>query len=151
MNSDAIKLLAPDLTRDVPRSPRATLGGFVIAARGLDKCRAELAGTVGDYKYYPCGLFQMFLDFTGIDPDGFREAVASGASDDKMGDWVVQHSVVKDRTEIIVWNNKMRDMRLSELPDHLQVMMEDYIPENLPRHRPVYVFFDIYDLEEGRL
>ena len=29
--------------------------------------------------------------------------------------------------------------------------MEDYIPENLPTHRPVYVLFDVYDIEEGRL
>ena len=38
--------LAKDLTKDFPRSPREVLyGGYVIAARKLDKCRATLAGT----------------------------------------------------------------------------------------------------------
>ena len=29
--------------------------------------------------------------------------------------------------------------------------MEDYIPKYVPSHRPVYVYFDVYDLEEKRL
>ena len=33
----------------------------------------------------------------------------------------------------------------------LKVDMEDYIPENLPQHRPVYHLFHVYDIEEGRL
>ncbi|MFV1994189.1 MAG: DUF5069 domain-containing protein, partial [Verrucomicrobiales bacterium] len=37
--------LALDLRSAFPRSPRATLAGYVIAGRTLDKCRAELAGT----------------------------------------------------------------------------------------------------------
>lgn len=40
-----LKLLAKDLTKDDPRSPRETLAGYVIAARTLDKCRA--VGGVG--------------------------------------------------------------------------------------------------------
>jgi hypothetical protein len=29
--------------------------------------------------------------------------------------------------------------------------LESYIPENVPKHRPVYVWFDVFDLEEERL
>ena len=29
--------------------------------------------------------------------------------------------------------------------------MEEMIAHKLPKHRPVYVWFDIYDIEEGRL
>jgi hypothetical protein len=47
-NTDAARTLAKDLTKDYPRSPRETLSGYVIAARTLDKCRAALAGTVGE-------------------------------------------------------------------------------------------------------
>jgi len=151
MDTDALRLMALDLTKQVPRSPRATLGGFVIAARGLDKCRATLLGMAGEYKYYPCGLFQMFLDYSGIDAADFQEAVAAGANDAEMDEWVAKHATVQDRAEIIKWNNRMRDMRLSDVPEGLQVMMEDYIEENVPKHRPVYVFFDMYDLEEGRI
>jgi len=51
----------------------------------------------------------------------------------------------------VQWNNDLRYKRISELPTELQVFMEDYIPANLPTHRPVYHLFDVYDIEEGRL
>ena len=57
----------------------------------------------------------------------------------------------RPRTEIIAWNNQQRDMRLSDLPPRIQEYMEDYIPKFLPRHRVVYHWFDVYDLEEQRL
>ncbi len=53
--------------------------------------------------------------------------------------------------KIIHWNNKMRDMRISEMDDDGQEYLESYIPQYVPNHRPVYVWFDVYDLEEGRL
>ena len=50
-NIEKVKLLAPDLRdgKEYPRSPRATLGGYVLAARAVDKCRAVLAGCQGEY------------------------------------------------------------------------------------------------------
>ncbi len=39
-----------DLTQRPPRSPRVRLGGYAILPRLLDKCRALLAGKVGEYK-----------------------------------------------------------------------------------------------------
>ena len=38
-----------DLTCDVPRSPYEKLGGIVFLPRSIDKGRAELAGTLGEY------------------------------------------------------------------------------------------------------
>ena len=37
------KILTRDLRgdREYPRSPRETLGGYVLAARAVDKCRAK--------------------------------------------------------------------------------------------------------------
>ena len=45
----------------------------------------------------------------------------------------------------------MHDMRISEMDDDAQENLEAYIPRYVPKHRPVYVWFDMYDLEEGRL
>ena len=42
MNKERLQSLARDLRKTPPRSPRETLGGFVIAARMLDKARADL-------------------------------------------------------------------------------------------------------------
>ena len=51
MNKDQLQALARDLRKTPPHSPRETLGGFVIAARMLDKARADLLGINGEYNF----------------------------------------------------------------------------------------------------
>ena len=143
-------IVALDLTKTFPRSPRETLAGYIHAARMLDKCRAAVAGTAGEY-HYNCPLDRYLLDFTGIDAEAFMAFVATGADDPAVGAWITQHSKVKDRGEVVAWNNKMRDMRLSEMPLPLQEFLEGYIPKFIPKNRPVRVWFDVYDFEEGRI
>jgi len=150
MNAEKVKLLAPDLTKSYPRSPRETLAGYVIAARMLDKCRATIAGTAGEY-HFDCRLDNQFLEFTGISAEQFKSYVATGATDTEVATWVELHSKVKARAEVVAWNNKLRYTRLCDLPMEVQVKMEDYIPKFIPKNRPVYVWFDIYDLEEERI
>ena len=150
MNNEKLKLFAPDLTKNYPRSPRETLAGYVIAARMLDKCRAVVAGTAGEY-HFNCPLDNQFLGFAGIDAEQFKAFVATGATDVEVAGWIEQHSKVKDRAEIVVWNNKLRCTRLCDMPIHLQEFLEGYIPQFVPKKRPVYVWFDVFDLEEGRI
>jgi len=147
---EKVKLLAKDLSKTAPRSARDTLGGYVIAARPLDKCRAVLAGTEGEY-HFDCPLDNFFFGFAEIKGADFKDFVATGATDDEVAEWIQTNAKERERAEIIEWNNDLRYKRISELPTELQVFLEDYIPENLPQHRPVYVLFDIYDIEEGRL
>ena len=148
---ERVRRLANDLTTTYPRSPREMLGGYVIGARCVDKCRAFLVGINGDYNYWPCSLAALLFTFTGISPEQFKEIVATGATDEELGDWLKAHSKVQDRQMIIEWNNKMRDLRLSEMAPAVQAYMEDYIPKYVPSHRPAYTYFDVYDLEEKRL
>src|SRR5258708_38917928 len=73
--------LAPDLRTVAPRSPRAALGAYgVLAARMLDKCRAELADKGGDY-HFNCPMDQVFFKFTKIDRAELKEFIATEASD----------------------------------------------------------------------
>ena len=44
-----------DLRRRFPRSMRVILEGYAHLARMIDKCRAVLAGTEGEY-VYPCPM-----------------------------------------------------------------------------------------------
>ena len=150
--SEKLKMLALDLTkpRTFPRSPRETLGGYVLAGRTLDKCRAVVNGTGGEY-HFDCPLDRFFFDFTGIDAEAFKAKVAAGASDTEMEEFVTSQAKARPAIEIIKWNNEWRDKRMSELPDGLQEFMETYIPQFVPKNRPVHVFFDIYDLEEQRM
>jgi len=146
----SVQELAPDLRQTAPRSPRETLAGHVIAARTLDKCRAAIAGTNGEY-HFDCPLDNQFFDFAGVTAEDFRGFVETGATDEAVADWIRERANPREPREIIAWNNELRGKRLCEMPIELQEFLETYIPENLPPNRPVYVWFDVYDLEEGRM
>jgi hypothetical protein len=151
-NLEKVKLLARDLRegKTWPRSPRETLAGYVLAARAVDKCRSVLVGWGGEF-HSNCPLDQRWLKFAEIDYQAFRSFVATGATDGEVENWIAENAKKRPRSEIIVWNNKERDLRLSELPVELQEYMEDYVREFIPRNRVVYHWFDVYDLEEERL
>ena len=151
MNKDKLEQFAKDLRKEAPRSPREVLGGYVILARCLDKCRAFLLGINGEYNYWYCSLCSELEEFSGVDHEVMKEFIATGATDDEVGEWFKEQSKIKDPMDVIRWNNKMRGMRLSELSNEGQAFMEGYIQEYLPLHPPVYVLFDVYDIEEDRL
>jgi uncharacterized protein DUF5069 len=149
---EKVKLLARDLRdgKEFPRSPRETLAGYVLAARALDKCRAVLAGWQGEF-HSNCPLDQRWLKFAEIDYAEYRSFVATGATDGEVAEWIEKHAKKRSRADIVVWNNRERDLRLSDLSPELQESMEDYIQKYVPRNRVVYHWFDVYDLEEERL
>ena len=90
-------------------------------------------------------------EFCQIDYGDFRALVATGATDDEIAAWIENNAKKRPRAEIIAWNNKERDLRLSDLPHELQEYMENYIHRYVPRNRVVYRWFDVYDLEEQRI
>jgi hypothetical protein len=151
-NLEQVKLIARDLRdcKEYPRSPRATLGGYVLAARAVDKCRAVLVGWQGEY-HSNCPVDQLWLKFTEIDYDSFKSFLAAGATDDEVAAWIGERAKKRPRTDIIAWNNRQRDLRLSDLSLEIQENMEDYIQKFVPRNRVVYHWFDVYDLEEERI
>ena len=151
-NLEKVKLLARDLRdgKQYPRSPRETLGGYVIAARVLDKCRAVLAGTEGEYKYNnPMDI--VFFEFAGITAEAFKDFVATGAADEAVGEWIKANAKQKERIEVVKWNNLQRYKTLRERPGESQLRLEDYIAANHPKGAVVYHWFDVLDIEEGRL
>ena len=152
MDTNKVRKLAKDLSKGFPRSPRETLAGYVIAARTLDKCRATLAGTPGEY-HFDCPLDNFFFSFAEISGDEFKDCVAAGASDEEVAKWIEHKAKQRPRIEIIKWNNNWRYKRLSEMPDAIQEFMEDYVPQFVPLHLRHHIdyFFDIYDAEEKRI
>jgi Domain of unknown function (DUF5069) len=151
-NLEKLKLLTRDLRdgKQYPRSPRETLTGYVIAARALDKCRTVLTGWQGEY-HSNCPVDQRWLKFAEIDYGDFKAFVASGATDEQVAAWIGKHAKKRPRIEIFAWNNKERDLRMSDLPLEIQEYMEDYIAKIIPRNRVVYHWFVVYDIEEERL
>ncbi len=70
---------------------RCRLGGYVILPRMLDKCRAELAGTNGEY-HYNCPMDQHFLNFTGVDHEALKVVVAAGKGDWEIMEWITANA-----------------------------------------------------------
>jgi len=140
-----------DLTKEFPRSPRdISIAGYVVAARCVDKCRALLSETVGEY-HSGCPLDEIWLDFVGIKYKAFKKFVATGADDAAISEWIATKAKQKNSREVIAWNNKMRDKQISKMSIKLQEFLEEYIPQNIPENKKVYVWFDVYDIEEKRI
>jgi hypothetical protein len=78
-----------DLTRTYPRSPNEKLLGLPMLPRTIDKARAALAGTLGEYLYGEKSSFDMaLLDFLGLSPERFLEGVRSSPDDQTMVAWL---------------------------------------------------------------
>jgi len=93
------KVKAKDLTKEPPRPPSLRLGGFTILARTIDKCRAHLAGTIGDF-HFDCPLDNVLFGFKGIKGDHFKAYVATGATDEEIVQWVLDNGHRKSEAEI---------------------------------------------------
>jgi hypothetical protein len=88
-----------DLTKQAPHSPRERIGGFAIACRAVDKCRASLAGTLGEY-HYDCPLDNQLFSFKGITGDQFTTAVKAANNYDEVGTWLLANGTAKTGPEI---------------------------------------------------
>jgi hypothetical protein len=99
---------AKDLAHEPPCSPRMRMGGYVILARTLDVCRADLAGTAGDYRFN-CPLDRMLFVFKQVRADDFRARVAAGWTDVEMLDWMKSTGVRRPAAEVHGWSDRVEN------------------------------------------
>lgn len=100
----AVSYRAPDLRKHPPRSPRTRLGGFAHLPRMIDKARAVVAGTAGDY-HYNCPFDQQLFGFTGISADAFLAGVKAGRSDSELLAFIrAQSNPKRSQSEIDAWS-----------------------------------------------
>ncbi len=102
-------LNAPNLTNTPPRSPFEMLGGYILLPRIIDKTRAVLAGTEGEYSS-GCGLDMQFFNHFNLGYDSFKDFVATGASDDEVVEWLTTQVAPAARTDdgLASWAYDMR-------------------------------------------
>ena len=98
--------IARDLTKQAPHSPRDRIADFAVASRTVDKCRASLAGNLGEY-HYDCPLDQKLFTFKGITGDQFREAVRNARTEAEIGTWLLASGLAKTPGEIATWSAAM--------------------------------------------
>ena len=126
---------------------REKLAGYVHVVRMIDKCRAVLAGTQGEY-IYPCPMDTRLLDFAILTADQLTEAVQARSSDQAVADWFVENAGRHSQAEIEAWNNGM----LARGPDTEEkwAYFRRCLEAVDPNRTDITSWADLLDLEEGR-
>ena len=137
---------APDLTESPPRSPRVRLGGYTILPRLLDKARATIAGTAGEYIYNNPNDGHFFR-FTGIGPDALLAQAATGAGDWDMLLWVNEHAAFKRTAlEISQWAAWSEGVSFNDI--EMREWFTDQIKRLNPAREDLGGTFDYLDLDD---
>ena len=97
-------IIARDLSKEAPHSPRHRTAGFAMVSRAVDKCRASLAGKLGEYNY-DCPLDKMLFDFKGITGEQFKTAVQASKDYEEVGAWLLANGTTKTPVEIKIWSD----------------------------------------------
>jgi hypothetical protein len=126
---------------------RVKMAGYVHLARMIDKCRAVLAGSEGEY-IYPCPMDDRLMEFAGITADQFTAAVKANSSDDLVEKWFTRIVNTHTPAELEAWNRMM----LSRGPSTLKKQeyfntLRDAVD---PSRTDLTAWADLQDLEEGR-
>lgn len=136
-----------DLRKHFPRSMRAKLEGYVHLARMIDKCRAVLAGTEGEY-IYPCPMDFRLLEFAGISHKQFTAAVQTNQTDDGVTGWFRGVAQPHTPAELNEWNEMMLQRGPSS-PESAE-KFNKYRDAVDPSRTDLTAWSDLQDLEEGR-
>lgn len=141
------KLGAPDLTQRPPRSPRSRLGGYVVLPRMLDKGRATLAGTNGEY-HYDCPLDHRFVNFVGIDPKKLLAELKKGKGDGEILEWIEANAKQKRAAwEIQQWSDYM-DRRGPDSDAETMQFFAEYVGKLTKTREDVRSWADVLDLDD---
>lgn len=137
-----------DLRTGFPRSMRVRLEGYVHLARMIDKCRAVLAGTEGEY-IYPCPMDERLFAFAGISAEAFTEAVKTHRDDEGVTQWFRSAARPHPPAELESWNEMMlaRGPSTPEKQAYYN-QLRDAID---PSRTDLTSWSDLQDLEEGRV
>jgi len=82
------------------------IAGFAIASRAADKCRASLAGTLGEY-HYDSTLDNLLFTFKGVTGGQFQLGVQAAASYEDVGAWLEANGTPKTPAEVKAWSDEV--------------------------------------------
>jgi hypothetical protein len=117
-------ILDRNLTKQAPHSPRARVAGFAIADRTTDKCRASIAGTLGEY-HYDCPLDNMLFSFQGINGEQFKTAVKAAKNYEDVGVWLLANGTKKTPAEIKTWSDEVEAGSMMRNPEKRAYFTEE--------------------------
>jgi rhodanese-related sulfurtransferase len=147
----AAKLLTTTRPSVVPRSPFDKIAGIYHLARLIDKVRLYPAGKLPGYNYLTIGFDKMLLEFLCVDPYAFEKAVQAAQTDDEVLSWLKNKLGPSFPTSHAIsdFNDRISRRR----PDNAdkQAKFSDTVAKYPPTCRRPETYFDLIDLEEGRV
>ncbi|MCY3914311.1 MAG: DUF5069 domain-containing protein [Chloroflexi bacterium] len=140
-----------DLTHEVPRSPYEKLGGIVFLPRSIDKGRADLAGTLGEY-VARTGRSERLFEFLGVSANDFLEALRDRPTDEDVWAWIAEHMTPRTPEEIEEFNRKSWAATPEDENDRWTwTEFREFLADCGQAHRTdITRHFDRLDLDEGR-
>ena len=144
---------------DVPtprplRSPRESLGGYILLPRLIDKVRLLAQGQLPEtYAANVLGteftLDGRFLSFTGLDAEALRRVILSSRTDDEVLAWVQEHAKPTTAVEKHTWAEQIDRYR----PDEALVEYRKRVYPEIAARVDVESLsvLDLIDMDEGRL
>jgi hypothetical protein len=138
---------ATDLTQRPPRALRQRLGGYVILPRMLDKGRATLVRTNGEYNYNST-TDQRFTGFVGIDAEALLRELQAGRGDGEILDWINAHArTPRQPWEIEAWSASM-ERRGPDSDAETLAGFAEYIGQHSTTREDIRSWFDALELDD---
>lgn len=136
------------------RSPRESLGGYILLPRLIDKVRLLANGQLPQvYAANVLGaeftLDGRFLAFTGLKAEALRQVIVSSRTDEEVLAWVRDHAKPATPIEKRAWAEQIDRYR----PDAALAEYRRRIYQELAKRVDVgsLSVLDLIDMDEGRL
>ncbi len=131
-----------------PRSGREQIGGVVFLPRTIDKMRAFVNGTQGEYNSHR-GLSSRVFNLFGVTPEQFEQAVRENPTDEGVLEWLYQHGKQPSQQEIEAHNQAV--LTAGPQNDEGRARFRASLERlGFGDRTDVTTFVDSEDLEEGR-
>ena len=135
-----------DLTKTYPRSVREKHLGLVQVARTIDKGKASLAGTLGEYKF-DCPMDQHLFEFLGVTNQQVLDAIKKG--DAAVDEFFTSAIAKKSPTDLDTFNREWLEYGPAPGSESEQYFL-DLRNKIAPDRADVRSWPDLLDLDEKR-
>ena len=136
-----------DLTKGAPRSPYDRLGNISFLPRAIDKMRAHIAGTLGEYQSHRGYSTQLF-DLFGVTAEEFEEIVKSNEDDEQVLKVLLERRPLTPQ-EIEEWNQRSETRTPTDDASwerHWKMLADAGYGDR----KDVRTMYDRLDLDDGR-
>lgn len=137
-----------DLTKSYPRSVHEKTLGIVQLARTIDKGKAVVAGTVGEYNY-DCPMDKHLFAFLGMDGEKLLSVIKNAKDDAEIENYAKQFVDQKSAAELEAFNQewiKHAPEPGSGAYDYFMKLRSEIAPDRTD----VTTWADLLDLDEKR-